>query len=264
MYRTFGCSAFLLLAVVSSALPQTRNRQAEDCDEMSRDRRSYCEVREETMAGGNPLEVDATPNGGIRVTGWDRSDVVLRARIVGYADRYEDARQIASQVRIESGGGKVRATGPERLGEAYWTVSFELNVPQRADLTLRTVNGGISVRDLHATVKFKATNGGVRLANVGGEVSGDTSNGGLSIELSGERWDGAGLDVSTHNGGINLTLPSRYSAELETGTHNGGLHIAFPVTVQGNVGRHITTTLGAGGPKIRAMTHNGGVNIRAR
>lgn len=263
MHRTFGCSAFLLLAV-SAAVAQTRYLEVKECEDRSRDRASHCEVREETMAGGNPLDIDATPNGGIRVRGWDRSDVVLRANIVGYADRYDEARQIASQVRIETGGGQVRARGPQRLDDAYWTVSFEVHVPQRSDLTLRTLNGGISVRDLHGTVTFKATNGGVRLENIGGEIRGDTSNGGLNIELTGDRWDGSGLDVATHNGGINLTLPSHYSAELETGTTNGGLRVDFPITLQGDVGRHITTTLGGGGARIRAMTHNGGVNVRRR
>ena len=263
MHRTFGCCAFFVFAAVSTGIAQTRYLEAEDCEGRSR-REYHCEVREETMAGGNPLDIDASPNGGIRVTGWDRPDVVLRAHVVGYADRYEEARRIASQVRIETGGGQVRARGPERLNDAYWTVSFELNVPQRSDLTLRTVNGGISVRDPHGTVKFKATNGGVRLAGVGGEVRGDTSNGGLNIELTGDRWDGSGLDVATHNGGINLTLPSQYSAELETGTTNGGLRVDFPVTVQGRVNRHINTTLGSGGPTIRVMTHNGGVNVRRR
>jgi DUF4097 and DUF4098 domain-containing protein YvlB len=264
MHRTFGCSAFFVLTVVATALGQTRYLERDECEDTSRDRASHCEVREETLAGGNPLDIDASPNGGIRVRGWDRSDVVVRARIVGYADTDEDARQIASQVRIETGGGQIRARGPERARDSHWTVSFELNVPQRAQLTLRTVNGGISVGDLHGTVAFKATNGGVRLENVAGDVRGETTNGGLHIDLNGERWDGSGLDVETHNGGINLTLPSRYSAELETGTTNGGLRVDFPITVQGLVGKQLTTTLGAGGPKIRAMTHNGGVNVRRR
>lgn len=264
MHPMVACSAFLVVTAASTALAQTRYLEARDCEEISRDRASHCEVREETLAGGNPLDVDATPNGGIRVRGWDRSDVILRAHVIGYADRDDEARQIASQVRIETGGGQVRARGPRRLGEAYWTVTFELNVPQRSALTLRTLNGGISVRDLYGTVKFSATNGGVRLQNVGGEVRGDTNNGGLNIELTGDRWEGSGLDVATHNGGINLTLPSNYSAELETGTHNGGLRIDFPITVHGLVNRHVVTTLGSGGPKIRAMTHNGGVNIRTR
>jgi hypothetical protein len=34
--------------------------------------------------------------------------------------------------------------------------------------------------------------------------------------------------------------------------------------VQGRISRHITTTLGAGGAKLRAITTNGGVSIRRR
>ena len=262
--RTFGCSAIFVLAFALAAPAQTRYLEATDCDDMSSDRAHHCEVREETLAGGTPLDIDASPNGGIRVSGWDRPDIVVRARVVAYADTEEEARQMASQVRIETGGGQVRARGPEGRRHSYWTVSYEVNAPQRSDVTLRTVNGGITVRNLHGTVRFKATNGGVRLENVGGEVRGDTSNGGLNIELNGERWDGTGLDVETHNGGINLTMPGHYSAELETGTTNGRLRVDFPITVQGLLGRRINTTLGSGGPKIRVMTHNGGVTIRRR
>jgi hypothetical protein len=61
-----------------------------------------------------------------------------------------------------------------------------------------------------------------------------------------------------------MTLPEHYSAALETGTTNGRVNIDFPVTVQGRMSRHITTTLGAGGAKLRAITTNGGVSIRRR
>jgi hypothetical protein len=257
MLRSVGCSALLALALAAAAPAQPRSSDAMDCDDLSSDREHHCDMREETLAGGNPLDVDAAPNGGIRVIGWDRGDVRLRARVVGYGDSDAEARRTASQVRIETGGGEIRARAPERQDHSSWTVSFELSVPQNSQVTLRTVNGGIAVRDLRGTVRFKATNGGVRLENVGGDVTGETNNGGLSIDLNGERWEGSGLDVQTHNGGVNLTVPSNYSAELETGTTNGRLRVDFPITVQGVIGRHLNTTLGAGGPKIRAMTYNG-------
>jgi DUF4097 and DUF4098 domain-containing protein YvlB len=120
------------------------------------------------------------------------------------------------------------------------------------------------VRDLRGTVNFDAVNGGVRLDNVGGEIRGETNNGGLTIDLTGDRWEGTGLDVETQNGGVRLNLPANYSAELETGTTNGRLNVDFPITVQGSIGKRLHTTLGAGGPKIRAMTYNGGVSIRQR
>jgi DUF4097 and DUF4098 domain-containing protein YvlB len=84
----------------------------------------------------------------------------------------------------------------------------------------------------------------------------------LHIELSGDRWDGEALDVSTTNGGVSMSIPENYSAHLETGTVNGHLNIDFPVTVQGNITRELAVNLGSGGATIRAMTTNGGVRIR--
>jgi len=264
MVRIFGLTtlavAFALTALDAQSSRRDFGRSDADwCDDGNSDRGYHCEVREETLAAV-PLDVDASPNGGIRVRGWDRGEVRIRERVSAHADSDDEARQMVSQVRVETAGGRVRPVGPD--GHGSWSVSFEISVPQGSQLTLNTINGGISLQDLRGEVRFRARNGGVKLVNVGGDVKGETTNGGLSVELTGDRWNGTGLDVETSNGGVNLTLPSNYSAELETGTTNGGLRIDFPVTVSGLVGRRINTTLGMGGPKIRAVTHNGGVNIR--
>ena len=52
------------------------------------------------------------------------------------------------------------------------------------------------------------------------------------------------------------------SAELETGTVNGRAEIDFPVLIHAGRERRFTTALGSGGPKIRAVTHNGSLSIR--
>ena len=91
-----------------------------------------------------------------------------------------------------------------------------------------------------------------------------TTNGGVNVDVSGDHWDGSGLDVETRNGGIRLNLPRGFSAELEAGTTRGSVSIDFPVNVQGRIGRHLETTIGSGGPKLRAITVNGGVSIRQR
>jgi hypothetical protein len=59
-------------------------------------------------------------------------------------------------------------------------------------------------------------------------------------------------------------VPEKYNAQLETGTVNGGMRIDFPITVQGTIGRRLTTKLGDGGPPVRVTTVNGGVTIRRR
>jgi hypothetical protein len=270
MLRAFCITATLATALAVTGLAQTRDRQVgrsadASCSDGSNDRRaSYCEVREATVPGINPLDIDAGPNGGIRIRGWDRGDVLVRTKIVGYAASEAEARRVASSVRVETAGGRIRTDGPEKEDDEYWSASFEVQVPRAAMLTLNTRNGGISIDDFRGTAKFRASNGGVSLTNVGGDIRGETTNGGLTVDLNGDRWDGAGLDVETHNGGIRMTLPENYSADLETGTVNGGTRIAFPVMVQGKLGKHFTTTLGAGGAKLRVVTTNGGVTINKR
>jgi hypothetical protein len=270
MFRTFALTAAIAAAVVAGGSAQSRNRNGAftgdtRCGDNGNSRLvSFCDVREDTIGGANPLDVDASPNGGIRVTGWDRGDVVVRTKITASAKTDAEARQLAAGVRVETLGGRVRATGPESDRDQHWSVSFDLQVPRNAMLTLNTVNGGISIDDFRGSAQFHARNGGLTLNNVGGDLHGDTTNGGVTVDLAGDHWDGSGLDVSTHNGGIRLTLPKYYSAELETGTVNGGFNIDFPVTVQGSLDRHFTTILGSGGPKLRVMTTNGGVTIRQR
>src|SRR5436190_19395599 len=99
------------------------------------DRASHCEVREDTVGGANPLDVDAGRNGGIRVRGWDRGDVLVRSRIAAHADTDAEARRIVSGIRIETTGGTVRAVGPDSSRDAGWAVSFEVQVPRTAMIT---------------------------------------------------------------------------------------------------------------------------------
>lgn len=270
MLRTVLATTTLATAMTVAAVAQSRTQgfgragSAWCSDGGSGDRESFCEVREETISGVNPLDVDAGRNGGIRIRGWDRGDVLVRAKIVGYAETEAEARRVVSGVRLVTAGGSVRADGPDGGRDAHWSVSFEIQVPRAALMTLTTNNGGISIEDFQGTAKFRARNGGVRLNNVSGDIRGQTTNGGVNIDLTGDRWDGAGLDVETHNGGIRMTVPEHYSAALETGTTNGGVKIDFPVAMQGRIGRRLSTTLGAGGATIRAMTTNGGVTIRRR
>jgi hypothetical protein len=66
------------------------------------------------------------------------------------------------------------------------------------------------------------------------------------------------------NGGVSLVIPRDYNARLETGTTNGGMRVDFPMTVQGLIGKHIHTQLGAGGPLVRVITTNGGVRVSKR
>ena len=245
------------------------------------DQSRICTVYEGTWAGGAPVAVDARPNGGIQVHGWNRNEVRLRAKVVAMADDEAEARQIASQVRVET-GPTIRAEGPSRMEGRHrsWWVSYRLDVPRNATLNLESTNGGIHLEGLDGDMTFTTTNGGLHLKDLGGRVNGRTTNGGVHVELSGTEWRGEGLDLVTTNGGIHLSLPRSYNARLEVGTTNGRVHSGIsgvgsdddndnddeddPGFRRGRDSRrqkNVSVTLGSGGRLLRLRTTNGGVHI---
>lgn len=241
----------------------------EDSDWVSRcyrnnrdsDREVFCEERETRLGSRDELRVDGRQNGGVSVRGWDGRDILVRARIQTYAETREEARGIARQVRVNT-GGEIHAEGPEVGRRRHWSVSYEIFVPRRIDLEVETNNGPVSVTGVSGEMELRAHNGPMSLRGLGGDVHARTTNGPLNVTLEGSRWNGEGLDAETTNGPVNLSIPAGYSAELETGTVNGPMSIDFPVTVQGRLGRRINTTLGRGGPTIRVITTNGPVTVR--
>ena len=227
-------------------------------------RARHCLVKDLTLTPTGTLSVDASPNGGIRVTGWDRNQIAVRVVVVGQARTDERARELASGVRIEARDGSIRARGPSGGRNEHWSASFEVFTPRSQNLDLESKNGGVEVAGVRGTMELETVNGGLHLRDLGGKVTARGRNGGLDIELSGRRWEGDGLDAETRNGGVHLVIPEGYSAQLEAGTTNGGLEIDFPVTVQGRVTRRLSATLGDGGAPIRVMTTNGGVHLERR
>jgi DUF4097 and DUF4098 domain-containing protein YvlB len=186
------------------------------------------------------------------------------ARIQTEGEDMDDAKDVASSITVETENGHVRAKGPSTHRQQSWSVSYDVWMPRQTDLQATTQNGGIVVEDLEGRLDLGAQNGPLVLRSVSGDVRGETTNGPLQVELEGDRWRGAGLDLRTTNGPVTLTIPEDYSARLETGTVNGGMRIDFPVTLQGEIGRRISTQLGRGGALIRAVTTNGPVVIRRR
>jgi hypothetical protein len=253
----------LLLASLFAASAVTAQERTE-CDDQWWGWRGpnahVCEVRTITVPAGGALSVDAGQNGSIRVTGENRRDVQVRATVHAWATDDAEAERIASSVNVRS-DGVLRAEGPDQRGRSGWSVNYEVVAPRDIDLKLETHNGSIAVAAVRGDLTFEAQNGSLKLDGVAGNVRGRTTNGGVEAELTGRTWEGTGLDLETTNGAVRLRIPEGYSARLETGTVNGGIDIDFPVTVTGRLGREFSTTLGSGGPLVRAERTNGQVRI---
>lgn len=262
----FPVPVLIALAVtVLQAQSAAEARWIAQCRDHSSDWQvKHCETRVVTLAKGGTITVDPGENGGVTVEGWSRDSIEVHARIQTHGATDDEAGALARDIKVVTAGTRIGAEGPPSGRRRSWSVSFVVYAPRRSDLRLDTHNGPIGVRDVTGRMALTAYNGPVSLDGVGGDVRARTTNGPIDIELTGERWDGAGLDAETTNGPVNLAIPESYSARLEFGTVNGPMSVAFPltVTIQGRVGRRITTTLGAGGAPVRAVTTNGPVEIR--
>jgi DUF4097 and DUF4098 domain-containing protein YvlB len=268
----------LVLVIFGSAFALAAQEKSKDkfdkktdeslqCRESRNDDRlfSHCEVKEQRLPAGGAITVDGRQNGGISIKGWERNEILVRAKIESRAPTQAEADTLAQQVRIETTALNIHAEGPESRDDYQWYVSYEIFVPRRSDLSLQAHNGGISIAEVAGRIEFKTMNGGVNLRRVGGSVTGHTTNGGVRVELAGARWEGEMLNVTTTNGGVNIAMPDNYSAHLETGTTNGNVSSDFALNVtltdRGRLPKEISVDLGSGGPTIRAVTTNGGVRV---
>jgi hypothetical protein len=260
----------IALTVVSTTIlfaqdkSEYKNKEREFCSSNNwngNDKVSVNDLREFTVAAGS-LNVDAGRNGGVRVKGENRSDILVRACVQAWAGSEEAAKSLLSSVRI-SNSGTIKAEG----SDDNFAVSYDIRVPRSTDLSLTAHNGGISISSVDGRLEFTTTNGGVRLDDVAGDVKGRTTNGGVNVALTGSSWRGRGLDVETSNGGVRLSLPESYAANIETGTVNGGFHSDIAsLNVERNErdrqrNTRINTALNGGGAPIRVTTTNGGIHI---
>jgi hypothetical protein len=234
-------------------------------DDWGDGRDAYCLVRELPYAAdGQPVAVEGGQNGGITITGWDRPTVRVLYRIKARAYGEDRAKALAEAIHVERTRGRIRSAGPPTSSREWWATEVRAWVPRSSDLWLRTTNGPLGVTSVRGTMDIRSQNGPVSLIDLAGAVEARVENGPLHVELQGSRWDGAGLDASAQNGPVNFVLPERYSARLTTGTIQGPKTIHYALEWDGGPRRHISTTLGSGGPPVRVVTYNGPFRMVAR
>ena len=257
MYKTGISACFVTLCLMTPAAAQEKQLNCDD-REWNGKRSSFCEMREQTIPSMARLTVDGRTNGGISVKAWDRADVLVRSQVRAQGESDGDAKATAAQVIVHATGGVLAADGPSQKS---WSVSYEVFVPRRTDLSLTAHNGEVHIDGVQGNIEFTTSNGGVHLSNLAGQVKGRTKNGGVHVDLAGARWEGSGLDVQTTNGGVHLNVPARYAAHLETTTVNGGLHSEFSEVAFPRGKHEVSADLGGGGALVRVETVNGGVHI---
>lgn len=223
------------------------------------------EIKEQTiLSPPESLSIDTGQNGGVRVVGWERDEIRIRACIQAFGLTAEEAHARTSAVRITSNdGGTIRAISSADEGYSFGA-SYDIRVPVKTNLTIKTHNGGINLSGIDGSIEFDLNNGGAIFNSISGNILGKTVNGNLNFYLSGTEREGKGIDVRTTNGNILISVPENYSASIEASTRRGKVYVDPSVTDARANDSKINLNLGNGGATIKASTVNGQIVIKHR
>ncbi|MEJ2648956.1 MAG: DUF4097 family beta strand repeat-containing protein [Sedimentisphaerales bacterium] len=124
-------------------------------------------------------------------------------------------------------------------------------------------NGRVFVKNISGPTKLETHNGAVDAENISGDIDFLSHNGRVKAVFSENAEPDSNITMVTHNGGIDLTPPPDYSARVDISTHNGSLNIGLPVTISGDVSKgHLVGTVRDGKGRKKLETHNGSIDIR--
>ena len=222
-------------------------------------------------------------HGSITVRGTNRRDVLVTA----HPDADRPGRRFDAdasglrrlpltagyRVTEESNRVNVSADNPNRA------VNFEIEVPVRANVVLKTVNGGdIVVENIDGDLDVHNINGGITLNGVAGSVLAVTTNGRVRATLTRVAAQ-KDMTFTSLNGDVDVTLPPSTKANLRLRSDHGDVYSDFdvqqsasPPAVQENTrgeGRYrilrtrsVVGTINGGGPEFELRTFNSNVYVR--
>ena len=212
---------------------------------------------------GDKVTVDAEVRGG----GSNRSDAqaALDAIVVS-AERRGDTIHVywdwaTDKSPAWSAGVNLDIKLPPRLDIELTTHNGEITAREIAgDCVLATHNGRITAESTGARMDATTHNGTLDVVTVATDVFLDTHNGAVHARLTAE--GDVGGRITSHNGGVSVTLGDTTAVMLDCSTSNGRIHCDH------NLERALmkTTSLKGsvrGGDKVlRVQTSNGSIKIQ--
>jgi len=197
--------------------------------------------------------------GDVQITAWDRDQVLVQA-IKKSADprQLEDARIVVDST---SNLVSIRTQYAGADAEHPASVDYRIMVPRGASLeNIRLTNGGLSITGVAGPVKASSVNGSIHAEKLEGQADLSTVNG--RLEAGFERVS-HGINLSSVNGAIHLSLPANADAQLEARNLSGGIESAFGSPWRASDGHRLNASLNHGGASIKLHNVNGGISIRS-
>lgn len=220
-------------------------------------------------------------NGNIEIKSWDRDEIGITAYKKVSASSRDDAVEMMEELvinviphedeieiiteyphkRHKGGHGFFGWLMGDSWGVSY-SVSYEINVPEKFDLNARSTNGRVEVYKCNGRMRLETTNGKIIADNVSGSLRCSTTNGSINASLN-EVNEKEEMNFTSTNGSIKLYLPENIDADIKARTTNGSVNCDMNVTEQFSSSRKsLDAVINNGGTYIYVKTTNGSIHIR--
>lgn len=152
---------------------------------------------------------------------------------------------------FEDGPGTARVTARKTFHE-HWmrnlSLHFEISVPNRTQLEIRTGGGSVKVYSIKGDSQLKTSGGSLEVSDLEGQLRAETSGGHIALrEVTGNvraGTSGGGIEVESLSGSFSGNTSggpihiSRVEGDVDAGTSGGSIHI------EGAGGRVVAKTSG--------------------
>ncbi len=199
--------------------------------------------------------------GDVRITAWDRDEVLVEAY-----KKSNDPKQLDDARIVVDASSDLLSIHTQYAGgdaEHPASVEYRITVPRGASLeNVKLINGGLSISGLAGNVKASSVNGSIRVERLEGQAELSTVNGRLEADFY--RISRAkAISLSSVNGPIKLSIPCGANADVYAVNLSGGIDSQFGRVARGSTGHRLRTTVNRGGAQIHLKNVNGGISISA-
>lgn len=135
--------------------------------------------KEFKVSPGKKLDVDLRTGGSLKIVGWDKAIVSVKGKLRG-----RDAENARVEVEEESSGVRVSSYYEGRRKSSSSDLEFEIHVPNKFDLTLETMGGGITIDNVEGEIDGKTMGGALELSHLKGRLDLTTMGGKITLTNS--------------------------------------------------------------------------------
>jgi len=239
-----------------------------------------------TLAGKDrSLEIDDV-SGSIDVVGTDGDQVQVVVNEKYRAESKEKLAEARKRITLETtqDGNSLRlyVDGPFRWqDDGFWglrdssgycgSMDFQVQVPRDTRVMLKTVDGGVHVRDVRGDFSVHSVSGAIMMEDLAGSGTARTVNGAVRVKFRENPRESS--DFGSINGSVDLYFTSKLNADFRLRTFNGSIFSDFAMESPSaevehdgmktiyRANRDSGGRVGTGGPEIRVETLNGAIRI---